>query len=72
MLNKNSVLQENDFTQSEKELIQMHVENCNTIEWETMQEAWRDNEGNLCVRYSAILGYKSSWYHYNSSKKEWW
>ena len=72
MLNANSILKESDFTQSEKELIQLHIDNCNTIAWETMSDAWRDNDGNLCIRYSAVLGYKASWYHYNAERKEWW
>lgn len=72
MLNEMSILKECDFTTGERELIQMHIDNCNTIAWETMMESWRDKDGSLCIRYSPILGIVSQWYHYNSERKEWW
>lgn len=72
MLDLLSILSEVDFTDAEKELIQMHINNYSRISWDTMQSAWRDNEGNLCVKYSTVLGYESEWYHYNTERAEWW
>jgi len=72
MIDLLSVSTENDFTTDEKELIQLHINSSSLISWETMQSAWRDNDGNLCIKYSKILGYESQWYHYNTTRKEWW
>lgn len=72
MLDILSILSEVDFTDAEKELIQLHINNYSRISWDTMQSAWQDNEGNLCVKYSIVLGYESEWYHYNTERGVWW
>lgn len=68
MLDSNSKLFEDEFTEKEYETVRLHQKNSkdNSIKWHSMMYAWRDNDSILCVQYS-----NQKWYHYNE-KGEWW
>lgn len=68
MLNSNSQISEDQFTEKEKETVQLHHKSTESqdIEWNSIMCTWRDNDGILCIQYS-----NQEWYHYNE-KGEWW
>lgn len=65
MLNLASVLEVADFTPKELETVKKHIENNSEISFDNMSDAWRDENGVLCVSYSI-----GRWWHYRNG--EWW
>lgn len=66
MLNLASVLEVADFTPKELETLKKHVENNAEISFNNMVDAWRDEQGVLCVSFSI-----GRWWHY-SENGTWW
>jgi len=68
MLDSNTQLHEDEFSEKEYNTVRLHHKNSDSkeIEWHRMLCAWRDENGILCVRYA-----NQDWYHYNEIG-DWW
>lgn len=60
MTNLASILELSDFTSEEMDLVTQHINNNPDISFENMNEAWRNENGVLCVSYEI-----GKWYRYN-------
>ena len=67
MLDLGSELEVADFTAAELDLVKLHIENNENISFETMINAWRDNNKNLCISYTC-----GQYYHYDTTLAIWW
>lgn len=51
MLNLASDLEVEDFTPEELETVKLHMQNNQNLNFKNMVDAWRDENGDLCVSY---------------------
>ncbi len=69
MIYKKSRLKKKDFSEKEKVLVQLHINNYSLISWDKMHSAWTDDAGNLCIHYKGEE--LDVWFHYDVNSGEW-